>query len=72
MKTGQYYFEQLSKKEQKKFTENYALNVGGQTLKEYLQDQYIDFELFICDAFYWYSTPQGYDYWEEISNRKVE
>lgn len=72
MKTGQYYFDKLSEVEQKQFKENYSLNLDVETFKEYLQDQHIDFEFFICEAFYWDETPQGQDYWVEISDRKVD
>jgi len=30
------------------------------------------FYYFIISAFYWHNTPEGYDYWHEISKKIIE
>jgi hypothetical protein len=66
MKKGIYWFAYLSEKEQKKFREN------CNDFYEYIQIEYFSFKAFIAVAFDWIDTPQGNDYWSEISNREVQ
>jgi hypothetical protein len=66
METCSYWFKFLSETEQKEFREN--INVDWDFLKDYQEE---DFENFIACGFIWEGTPQGNDYWREISERKV-
>lgn len=66
MKTGIYWFAFLSEKEQKEFRANCA------DFHEYIEIEYFSFRAFIALAFDWIDTPQGTDYWREISKRKVQ
>lgn len=66
MKTGIYWFAYLSEQEQKEFREN---------CKDFHKDialEYFSFRAFIALSFDWIDTPQGNDYWSEISKRKVQ
>jgi hypothetical protein len=73
MKKGIYWFAYLSEKEQKEFRENckdfheYMCNY----FHEYMDSEMGCFRFFISLAFDWIDTPQGNDYWSEISNREV-
>ncbi len=69
MKTGQYYFEKLSAKEQKEYVQNYKIQNGGEPtlLLKNADDKYTDLFYHIM----WGRTGQGFDYWKEIANRKV-
>jgi hypothetical protein len=64
MKKGIEWFKLLSEKEQQEFKEN-CRNL------EWLMSEEIDFESFITSAFYWNDSPQGWDYWSEISKRQL-
>ena len=66
MKTGIYWFSFLSEKEQAEFREN------CDDFHEYIQIESFSFRAFIALDFDWIDTPQGQDYWLEISNRKVQ
>jgi hypothetical protein len=70
MKKGSYWFSFLSEKEQKEFRENCELQ--KKDFKTEMKDEADEFWLFIMCAFIWNKTPQGCDYWEEISNRNVQ
>lgn len=65
MKTGIYWFAFLSEQEQKEF------RINCDDFYEYINDEYFSFDFFISLAFDWIDTPQGNDYWIEISNRQV-
>ncbi len=70
METGQYYFDKLSEVEQKEFVENFKIQNGGEPtllLKNKIAD-FMDLFFYIM----WGETPQGFDYWNEIANRKVD
>ena len=71
MKTGHFYFVKLSKQEQKEFKENLD-NDPDEVFEEYMVDEFISWENFITNSFLFKNTPQGYDYWEAISNRKID
>ena len=62
MKTGGEWFKLLSKKEQQQFKENIDDFIC-------LISEEIDFEFFISSAFNWKDSPQGWDYWNNISRR---
>lgn len=72
MKTGQYYFDKLSEVEQKEFMENYNFQDRTNPFNDFLQDEFPSLKLFISYAFSWFRTAQGFDSWQEISDRKVE
>jgi hypothetical protein len=66
METGSYWFKFLSETEQKEFREN--VKGDWEFLMEHEEE---NFAGFIACAFIWEYTPQGHDYWREISERKV-
>jgi hypothetical protein len=66
MKKGIEWFAYLSEKEQKEFREN------CKDFYEYIQIKYFSFDSFISLSFDWIDTPQGTNYWREISKRKVQ
>jgi hypothetical protein len=66
MKKGIEWFAYLSEQEQKEFREN------CKDFHEYIQEEYFSFRAFISLSFDWIDTPQGNDYWMEISNREVQ
>jgi hypothetical protein len=66
MKTGIYWFAFLSEQEQKEF------RINCDDFYEYMDSEIESFYYFILKAFDWIDTPQGNDYWSEISNRQVQ
>jgi hypothetical protein len=66
MKKGIEWFAYLSEQEQKEFREN------CKDFHEYIKIEYFSFRAFISLSFDWIDTPQGNDYWMEISNREVQ
>lgn len=66
MKTGAYYFAKLSEKEQGEFREN------CDNFEWLINEEFESFNGFIEAAFFWRNTTQGYDYREEIANRKID
>lgn len=67
MKTGAYWFSFLTEKEQEEFKVN-CDEFNGIDMALDVES----FEDFIHDYFIWKSTPQGYKYWHEISQRKTD
>lgn len=65
MKTGIYWFAFLSEQEQREF------RINCDDFYEYMDSEIESFDFFISLAFDWIDTPQGNDYWIEISNRQV-
>lgn len=63
MKTGIYWFAFLSEQEQRNFRAN------CKEFHEYIDSEIHDFYRFIGYAFDWIDTPQGTEYWLEISKR---
>lgn len=66
MKKGIEWFAYLSEQEQKEFREN------CKDFHEYINDEYFSFDCFISLAFNWIDVTQGYEYWHDISNKKVQ
>jgi hypothetical protein len=66
MKNGIYWFSFLNEKEQTEFREN------CEDFHLYVSIEYFSFSNFIAVAFDWIDTPQGTNYWREISKRKVQ
>jgi hypothetical protein len=66
MRKCSYWFSLLSEIEQKEYKAN--INVSWDLLNEHEEN---DFESFILCGFIWEITPQGNDYWREISKRKI-
>ena len=62
MKKGSEWFKLLSEKEQQEFKDN------CRNFEKSMETE-SGFENFICLAFEWSKTPQGWDYWNEISNK---
>jgi hypothetical protein len=62
MKKGSEWFKLLREKEQQEFKENCRRFT-------HTMEKESDFTSFICSAFEWLKTPQGWDYWNEISER---
>jgi hypothetical protein len=63
MKKGSEWFKLLSEKEQQEFKENCI------DFEDTMNYPYKSFKWFIMEAFIWSDTPQGLDYWNEISKR---
>jgi hypothetical protein len=70
MKKGSYWFSFLSEKEQKEFREN--VKKVDDNFTELMNKEYSSFEFFISTSFLYSGTAQGFSYWVEISNRKVQ
>lgn len=70
MKKGKEWLAYLSKKEQKEFKKNCELQ--NRSFESEIELEYENFNLFILASFEWDITPQGGEYWEKISYRKVE
>lgn len=68
MRKCSYWFSLLSEKEQKEYKVNVGVGVDWDFIMEHEEP---NFENFIGCAFIWEYTPQGHDYWFEISKRKV-
>jgi hypothetical protein len=66
MKTGIYWFAFLSEQEQREF------RINCDDFYEYMDSEIESFRAFISLSFDWIDTPQGNDYWSEISNRQVQ
>lgn len=66
MKTGAYWFKFLTDKEQEEF------KVNTKFLNYKMKEEKSSFNEFIIHSFVWEETPQGYDYWHEISQRKTD
>ena len=67
MRKCSYWFSLLSKKEQKEYKENVEnTKLDWDWLLEHEKE---DFVGFIGCGFIWHETPQGHDYWREISER---
>lgn len=64
MKKGSEWFKLLSEKEQQEFKEN-CIDF------ELIMKTICDFSMFIEMAFAWNTTPQGANYWCEISERQL-
>jgi hypothetical protein len=64
MKKGSEWFKLLSEKEQQEFKENCRRFT-------FTMNEKSEFEVFIMSAFVWSNTTQGWDYWNEISERQV-
>lgn len=65
--TGITFFNRLSKKDRNLFEKN--LKEGGFFTKEkYLTDDFINMHEFVCSAFCFDKTPEGFEYWDNIAN----
>jgi hypothetical protein len=60
------WFAFLSEQEQREF------RVNCDDFYEYMQIECFSFRAFISLAFDWIDTPQGHEYWMEISKREVQ
>lgn len=69
MKTGAYWFKFLTDKEQEEFKVN---SKKEKCLIKNMNDKFESFDKFIYGSFIHANTPQDYNYWHEISQRKVE
>jgi hypothetical protein len=66
MKTGLEWFNFLSENEQEEFRSN------AKSFNKYLMKrEFSSFRNFIRLSFTWKNTPQGHQYWKEISIRKI-
>lgn len=68
MKTGEYWFHFLTEKEQEEFKGN----VSEHRFNYLMGNEEASFKYFISGAFTWDRTPQGFLYWNKISQRKVK
>lgn len=77
MKKGIEWLGQLSKEEQILFCKNrvnlgrfsLVTTFGKLTIAGYLSAEFSSFQEFIDYAFEWAKTPEGYEYWMQISLR---
>ena len=67
MKKGVYWFSFLSEKEQKEYRIN--CEHGDEDFHKIMDEEFSCFNYFIAQGFWWDETPQGNDYWAEISER---
>jgi hypothetical protein len=65
MKKGSEWLKLLSEKEQQEFKEN-CIN-----FEDKMNHNTKSFEWFLMEAFVWSNTPQGSEYWCEISDREI-
>ena len=69
MRKCSYWFEFLSETEQKEYKEN--VENAKSDWNHLMKHEEEDFSGFISCGFIWDRTPQGQDYWSEISKRKI-
>lgn len=66
MKKGIEWYKLLSDKEKMKFKNNCGNGFNG-----VIKDSFSSFRSFICCAFPWVGTSEGWSYWNDISKRQV-
>ncbi len=65
--TGQIYFDMLNEVEQSQFISNFVnCRLENDDFKEFLQEEFDDFDTFVSSSFLFAKTPEGADYWREI------
>ena len=82
--SGHYLLDLLTKEDQQRFKLNYELEYQEfksgsygddcdlKSLEDYLDKTFSGLNYFLTSAFYWSSTPEGADYWSEISCLKTQ
>jgi len=71
MRKGLFYYNTLSPEEAKLFDDNFIPRKGGCTKDQYLNRSFISMREFILSAFMWNTTPEGFYFWSEISERNI-
>jgi len=66
---GTFFYNTLSPDEANRFITNYPNRKGGCTLDQYLNRTFGSMREFILSAFMWNTTPEGFHFWSEISER---
>ncbi len=66
IRKGNEWFELLTPKEKKEFTENVKTQRGN-SLGWIMQQQYGSFLSFLRSSFVWQYTEQGIDYWHDVA-----
>jgi hypothetical protein len=67
MKKGSEWYQYLSDKEKMKFKSNcFDTKFSG-----LMEDKYESFRSFIGSCFGWVTSPEGWEYWDDISKRKL-
>jgi hypothetical protein len=65
--TGQIYFDMLNEVEQSQFISNFVnCRLENDDFKEFLKEEFDDFDTFVSSSFLFAKTPEGADYWREI------
>jgi len=82
--SGHYLLDLLSEEDQQKFKINYQYEYeefisgaygdfsGLSTLEEHLNRAWKGLDNFLLCSFHWSMTPEGYEYWAEISKTKIK
>lgn len=65
--TGQIYFDMLNEVEQSQFISNFVnCRLENDDFKDFLREEFDDFDTFVSSSFLFAKTPEGADYWREI------
>lgn len=69
---GREWIKCLTKVEKDNFLCNLREFRGNGGAEDFLDDEYDELYYFITGAFSWSKTPEGVDYWSNISYRKID
>lgn len=68
---GRVWFQYLSDIERERFKRNVE-NLTPCTHEQCMEMEYNSFFIFISRVFTWSDTPEGVDYWSNISSREID
>ena len=71
MKTGEHYYNSLPLDVREKFKANFVEQKSLLDFVEYGNEEFDDIGSFICKAFTWDRSNEGWEYWDEIYYIKI-